>query len=60
MEPITSDPELMLRFYQNMFQLIGWVFSIAALGFACVYALFVCTECYSVSHRKVKMSPRTA
>ena len=60
MEPMASNTELMLRFYQDMFQFIGWVFSIVALGFACVDPLFVCTEWYSVSHRTVRMSPRTA
>lgn len=60
MELITSDPELMLRFYQNALYLISLVMSIAALGCGCAYAFLVYTECYSGSHRKVKVSPRTA
>ncbi len=56
MEPITGDPELMLKFYQNVLQLIGLVISIAALGSGCLCALVVCTECYSGAQRGVKTS----
>jgi hypothetical protein len=60
MEPITGNPELMLRFYQNALYLIGLVMSMAALGCGCVYALFVFTECLTGPHRRSKVVPRTA